>query len=86
MIYLTNTMSSTKKSQRSWETTIESEMGDLPITVRYEINPGQHGDYHTETIHPSVMITEIEIGITQDVDPDYLEALALEIEEHLSNG
>lgn len=73
--------------EHSWETQIDSDIGPLTLEVTYEIEPGQHGDYHTETIHPSVTITEISVQITGNdyLLSDMVAELEREIEDDLAD-
>lgn len=59
-------------------------MGPLNIKVTYEIHQGQKGDWHTETIEPSINITNVELVSLEEgkAFDDFLEHLAIEIEEH----
>jgi hypothetical protein len=72
--------------ERFWETQIDSDIGPLDIKVQYEVIPGQHGDYHTPTIHPEVSIVDIEIKPEQDFDPDVIKFLEEEIEDEIFNN
>tara|TARA_R110002012_G_C11659069_1_gene612054 strand:+ start:450 stop:689 length:240 start_codon:yes stop_codon:yes gene_type:complete len=73
--------------EHSWETQIDSDIGPLTLEVTYEIEPGQHGDYYTETIHPSVTITEISVQITGSdyLLSDMVAELEREIEDDLAD-
>lgn len=59
-------------------------MGPLNIKVTYEVHQGQKGDWHTETIEPSINITNVELVSLEEgkAFDDFLEHLAIEIEEH----
>lgn len=72
-------------SDNSYKTTIDSDMGPLNIEVKYDIHPGQKGDWYTEPIEPSINVTDVKLvsfegGKTFN---DFLEHLALEIEEYV---
>jgi len=71
-------------SEHSYKTTIDSDMGPLNIKVTYEVHQGQKGDWHTETIEPSINITNVELVSLEEgkAFDDFLEHLAIEIEEH----
>ena len=60
-------------------------MGPLMIVATYYVYSGQKGDWHTETIPPSINITDVELvsfegGKTFN---DFLDHLAMEIEEYV---
>ena len=72
-------------SEHSYKTQIDSDMGPVNLKVKYEIHQGQKGDWHTDTIQPSINITEVELvsfegGKTFN---DFLDHLAMEIEEYV---
>ena len=63
---------------KDWETEISSDIGQLRLKIKYEIDYGQQGDYYTETIHPSVSIVEVEI-LPESLDKDAIEQITISI-------
>jgi hypothetical protein len=74
-------------SVKTFQTTIDSDMGSLNIKATYEIHSGQRGDYHTETISPSINIVDVELVSIEGGDSfdTFLYHLTNEIEEHLGD-
>jgi len=73
-------------SVHSYRTMIDSDMGKLTIEAKYNINPGQRGDWDTEPIPPSIEM--IDVRIVQEsiviVDTDFLYHLEEEISQYES--
>ncbi len=71
-------------SVHSYRTMIDSDMGKLTLEAKYNIDPGQRGDWDTEPIPPSIEM--VDVRIVQEsiviVDPDFLHHLEEEIREY----
>ena len=67
----------------TWEVEIDSDLGFLTATIKYEVNPGSEGDYDTPGERASINFLEINFEpLKYDLDEKImLEELAKEILE-----
>ena len=73
---------------RTFQTTIDSDMGPLMIVATYYVYSGQKGDWHTEPLEPRIEIDDVKV--TQYAGGEQYETflyhLSNEIEEYLEDA
>jgi hypothetical protein len=67
----------------TWEVEIDSDLGSLTATIKYEVNPGSEGDYDTPGERANINFLEINFEpLKYDLDEKImLDELAKEILE-----
>lgn len=51
--------------KRTWDTSLDSEIGTLRVTFEYDYDGGEKGSYDQPPVHPSVNITGIMLDIVE---------------------
>ena len=72
---------------KTFQTTIDSDMGPLMVVASYSIYSGQKGDWHTEPIEARIEIDDVKITEVAGGEQfeTFLYHLSNEIEEHLED-